>query len=180
MSPSPFMVEWIERLAPSHGSRSRALDVAMGRGRHAVVLARSGFLTFGVDIELEAVRDAVRSAKAAGRTIHAWCADLTRFPLPQARFDIVVVARYLQRDLFPALQDAVVPGGVVLYETFTTAQRALGTGPTSPDHLLEPGELAGRFAAFDVLFYGEVVEPEAVARIVARRRISQGSVMAEG
>ena len=170
MSPSPFIVEWIERLAPSGGRRSRALDVAMGRGRHAVVLARSGFRTFGVDIEFDAVRDAVRSAKAAGLAIHAWCADLTRYPLPPARFDVVVVARYLQRDLFPALQDAVVPGGVVLYETFTTAQRALGTGPTSPDHLLESGELAGRFAAFDVLFYGEVVEPEAIARIVARRR----------
>jgi len=173
MSPSRFIVEWIERLAPSAGggARSRALDVAMGRGRHAVVLARSGFRTFGVDIAPDAVRDAVASAKAAGVAIHAWCADLTRHPLPRARFDVVVVARYLQRDLFPAVQAAVVPGGVVLYETFTTAQRALGTGPTSPDHLLEPGELAGRFDMFDALFYEEVVEPEAVARIAARRRI---------
>jgi tellurite methyltransferase len=170
MSSSPFIVEWIERLAPTGGAPRRALDVAMGRGRHAVVLAQAGFRTFGVDIAFDAVRDAVASANAAGVTIHAWCADLTRHPLPQARFDVVVVVRYLQRDLFPALQAAVVPGGVVLYETFTTAQRALGTGPTSPDHLLEPGELAGRFGAFDVLFYGEVVEPEAVARIAARRR----------
>jgi tellurite methyltransferase len=170
MSSSPFIVEWIERLAPTGGAPPRALDVAMGRGRHAVVLAQSGFRTFGVDIALDAVRDAVASANAAGATIHAWCADLTRHPLPQARFDVVVVVRYLQRDLFQALQAAVVPGGVVLYETFTTAQRALGTGPTSPDHLLEPGELAGRFDLCDVLFYGEVVEPEAVARIAARRR----------
>jgi tellurite methyltransferase len=169
MSSSPFIVDWIERLAPGGEGPSRALDVAMGRGRHALALARSGFRTFGVDIEFDAVRDAVASAKAAGVAIHAWCADLTRHPLPQARFDVVVVARYLQRDLFPAVQAAVVPGGVVLYETFTTAQRALGTGPTSPDHLLEPGELAGRFSTFDVLFYEEVVEPEAVARIAARR-----------
>ena len=169
MSSSPFIVEWIERLAPGGRLQSRALDVAMGRGRHALVLARSGFRTFGVDIQLDAVRDAVAAAKAAGVAIHAWCADLTRHPLPQARFDVVVVARYLQRDLFPALQAAVVPGGLVLYETFTTAQRALGTGPTSPDHLLAPGELAGHFNAFDVLFYQEVVEPEAVARIAARR-----------
>jgi tellurite methyltransferase len=170
MSSSPFMVEWIDHLAPRGGGARRALDVAMGRGRHAVVLARSGFRTFGVDIKIDAARDAVASAKAAGVAIHAWCADLTQHPLPRARFDIVVVARYLQRDLFAALRTAVVPGGVVLYETFTTAQRALGTGPTSPDHLLEPGELARRFDAFDVLFYEEVVEPEAVARIAARRR----------
>jgi len=170
MSPSPFIVEWIGQLAPGGDRTRRALDVAMGRGRHAVVLARAGFRTFGVDIEFHLAQDAVASARVAGMAIHAWCADLTRHPLPQARFDLVVVARYLQRDLFPALQAAVVPGGVVLFETFTTAQRALGTGPTSPDHLLEPGELAGRFDAFDVLFYEEVAGPEAVARISARRR----------
>jgi hypothetical protein len=57
----------------------------------------------------------------------------------------------------------------VLYETFTTAQRALGTGPKSPDHLLEPGELRQRFEGFEELFYEETTAPEAVARIVARR-----------
>jgi tellurite methyltransferase len=88
--------------------------------------------------------------------------------LPAARFDLVVVSRYLQRDLFSALRAACVPGGVVLYETFTTAQRALGTGPKSPDHLLEPGELLRRFDGFDVLFHEEVSAPEALARIVAR------------
>src|SRR3954469_16555071 len=106
MSPSPFMVEWIERLPAPHGGAPRALDVAMGRGRHAVVLARCGFRTFGVDIAFDAARDAADSAKANGVAIRAWCADLTRHPLPAARFDLVVVARYLQRDLFPALRRA--------------------------------------------------------------------------
>src|SRR5947199_274038 len=64
---------------------------------------------------------------------------------------------------------AVVPGGVVLYETFTTLQRALGTGPTSPDHLLEPGELRARFDGWSVLAYEETRYPEAVARIATRR-----------
>ena len=59
----------------------------------------------------------------------------------------------------------------MLYETFTTAQCAKGTGPRSPDHLLEPGELLRRFEGFDVLFYDEVTEPEAVARIAARNRM---------
>jgi len=62
----------------------------------------------------------------------------------------------------------------VLYETFTTAQRALGSGPTSPDHLLEPGELRRVFEGFDVLFYEEVTAPEAIARIVARSRAQRG------
>jgi SAM-dependent methyltransferase len=171
MSSSPFIVEWIERLRRDGPVDRRALDVAMGRGRHAVALARAGFRTFGVDVTIDAVRDAVASADADGLRLRAWCADLTQQPLPIARFDLVLVSRYLQRDLFAALQATVVPGGMVLYETFTTAQRALGSGPKSPDHLLEPGELRARFdvVGWDVLFYEETREPEAVARLAARR-----------
>jgi hypothetical protein len=82
---------------------------------------------------------------------------------------VVVVTRYLQRDLFPSIRSMTTRGGVVIYETFTLNQLSLGFGPTSPDHLLEPGELARRFDGFEVLFYEEVTAPEAVARIVARR-----------
>jgi SAM-dependent methyltransferase len=170
MSSSPFIVEWIARIARERGARGRALDVAMGRGRYAVLLARAGFRTFGIDVKLDAVREAVAAGAAEGASISAWCADLTMCSLPASRFDLVLVSRYLQRDLFPALRAAVVPGGVVVYETFTTAQRALGSGPRSPDHLLEPGELRRRFDGFDVLFYEEAVAPEAVARIAALRR----------
>jgi tellurite methyltransferase len=172
MSPSPFVVEWIARSAPAERRAARALDVAMGRGRHAVPLALAGFRTFGVDVKIDAVRDAMRAATAAGVAVLGWCADLTRSGLPAACFDVVIVTRYLQRDLFTSLRSTVVPGGVVLYETFTVAQRDLGRGPTSPDHLLEPGELRSRFDGFDVLFYEEVPGPEAVARIAARRPIA--------
>jgi tellurite methyltransferase len=170
MSSSPFIVEWVERVRDGAGEPRRALDVAMGRGRHALVLARAGYRTFGVDIRVDAVRDASTVAEAAGFGVAVWCADLTQYPLPDARFDLVVVTRYLQRDLFPALRATVKPGGVVLYETFTSAQRALGVGPTSPDHLLEPGELRNQFEGFELLFDEEVVAPEALARVAARRR----------
>ena len=166
---SEFVAEWLARLAPPGGERLCALDVAMGRGRHAVALARAGFNAFGVDVRFDAVRDAKLAAEAAAVRVHVWCADLTQHPLPSARFDVIVVTRYLRRDLFPALRAAVRPGGVVLYETFTTAQRALGWGPTSPDHLLEPRELLKSFEGFEVLFYEEVSAPEAVARLAARR-----------
>jgi tellurite methyltransferase len=169
MSSSPFIVEWIGRIASECAQQPRALDVAMGRGRHAVALARAGFNTFGVDLNVDAVRDAAAEGAAAGVMIHAWCADLTQHPLPRGRFDLIVVSRYLQRDLFPALREALVPGGVVIYETFTTHQRALGRPPTSPDHLLEPGELRERFDGFELLFYEEVLAPDAMARFVARQ-----------
>jgi tellurite methyltransferase len=168
MSPSPFVMEWIARLDQGVQQQRRALDVAMGRGRHAIPAAHAGFRTFGVDVRFDAVRDAAIAAASTGVAVHAWCADLTQHPLPRERFDLVIVVRYLQRDLFPAIRAALVPGGAAVYETFTTAQRALGVGPTSPDHLLEPGELREHFDGFEVLFYEEVSAPEAVARIVAK------------
>jgi 2-polyprenyl-3-methyl-5-hydroxy-6-metoxy-1,4-benzoquinol methylase len=170
MSPSPFIVEWVERIARERGGRVRALDVAMGSGRHAVVMARAGLRTFGVDVKLAAVREAMAAARSEGVRVEGWCADLTQHALPRGRFDLVLVARYLQRDLFPALRAAVAPGGIVVYETFTTNQRALGRPPTSPDHLLEPGELRWEFDGFELLFYEELLAPEAVARVVARAR----------
>jgi len=169
MAPSPFVAEWTARLLPTVPPRRRALDIAMGRGRHALTLARAGYAAFGVDINYEAVRNAAIAAAADGLRLRAWCANLTDYPLPREAFEAVVTTRYLQRDLFPAICGAVVPGGVVIYETFTVAQRRLGRGPASPDHLLEHGELRQRFDGFEILFGEEVEEPDALARIVARR-----------
>jgi len=169
MSPSPFIVEWIDRIARERGVGGCALDAAMGRGRHAIPLARAGFRTFGVDIAPDVVASAVKRAAADGVRVRAWCADLTAHPLPVSRFDVVVVCRYLQRDLFRALRAAVTPGGVVVYETFTTAQLRFDRGPRSPDHLLAPGELRRQFDGFEILFYEEVDAPDALARLAARR-----------
>ena len=172
MSPSAFVESWISELAAP--APQRALDIAMGRGRHTLLLARHGFTTFGVDVDCDAVRDAMQTAARERLQIHGWCADLTVSPLPVGAFDLVVVARYLQRDLFDAIKASVRPGGCVIYETFTAAQLALGTGPKSPDHLLRPGELQSLFADWDVLFYEEVEVDalEAVARFVGRRAFS--------
>jgi tellurite methyltransferase len=167
--PSPFVAHWISSLGPAVDPPRRALDVAMGRGRHAVALADAGFQVFGVDIKYEAVRDAAAQVSDRGGALRGWCADLTVFPLPRDRFELIVVTRYLQRNLFPALREALSPGGVLVYETFTDRQRAHGCGPTSPDHLLRPGELRQHAGHLDVLFYEEVTEPEAVARLVARK-----------
>ena len=167
MSASAFVAGWMYWL--NSAASARALDLAMGRGRHALILAREGFQTFGVDVKLDAVRDAVSTAALEQLTIRGWCADLTMYPLPAAAFDLVVVTRYLQRGLFRSLRSAVRPGGYVIYETFTVLQRALGCGPTSPEHLLDAGELRKYFDEWDVLFSEEVEAPEALARIVARR-----------
>jgi tellurite methyltransferase len=170
--PSPFIVTWSSDLASLLHSRRRALDVAAGSGRHSDVLAAAGYQVFAVDLNPAAIRHARARVARRAQELRAWIADLTLYPLPRQRFDLVVVTRYLQRDLFPSLRDSLEPGGAILYETFTEVQRTLGFGPTSPEHLLKQGELREEFKDFDCLFYEEVSAPEAVARIVARRPLS--------
>lgn len=166
--PSPFVLRWLDALAPTLPEPARALDVAVGQGRHALPMAAAGFRVFGVDISFDKVQTAVEMATREGLLVRGWCADLSVYPLPRERFELVVVTRYLQRDLFASIRDALVPGGVVIYETFTIERRRIGR-PTSPEHLLQRGELRSHFASFEVMFYEEVTAPETVARIAARK-----------
>jgi tellurite methyltransferase len=167
--PSLFVAQWIRDLGARMPARRRGLDVAMGRGRHTRLMAEAGFKTFGIDLSFDAVCSVRTDAQRHGLPVHGWCADLTQHPLPADRFELVVVTRYLQRDLFGPLMSTLTHGGVLVYETFTEAQLQHGRGPRSPDHLLASGELRSRCEGLDVLFYEETTEPDAVARLVGQK-----------
>ena len=169
---SPFVGEWIPRVACELGvpaRRCRALDLAMGEGRHAWLLASAGFDTFGVDRSVERLLTARSRGRGTECAVHQWAADLDTYPLPVHFFDVLLVSRFLLRERWTDLKQLVVPGGFVMYETFTVGQLAKGIGPASPDHLLNPRELPDAFADWRILFSEEVDEPAAVARLVARK-----------
>jgi SAM-dependent methyltransferase len=131
----------VVRWTPLLPAGARVLDVACGAGRHVRWLAAAGHRVTAVD------RDAALLAPLAGlaQVERTLVADLEAapWPLPDARFDAVLVTHYLWRPLFPALLAAVAPGGLLVYETFTLAQAALGR-PQRPEFLLRPGELLER------------------------------------
>ena len=138
-----------------------------------------------MDISIAALRIAVEAAWQRKLAVDFIAADLTRYPLPRAYFDIVCVFRYLDRAIVPLLVETLKPGGWLLYQTFTVDQLAFGHGPRSPEHLLRPGELRELFSGCSVLHYGEGVEmvagrPAALASLVARRPFEcQASVAGE-
>ncbi len=81
--------------------------------------------------------------------------------------------RFLFRTLAPAIEAALAPGGLLLYETFTRDQARLDGGPRNPQFLLEPGELRSLFPGLEVLAYEEGTRaggrPEAHASLAARK-----------
>lgn len=154
-APSPFVVAALDALARRHGGASaprRALDVACGGGRHACLLAARGYRVVAVDYAYAAV--AALRARVAGHAVDALVADVTQWPLPRARFDLVVVVDFLERSLFPALRAAVAPGGALVIETFLVGQERHGH-PRNPAYLLRPGELAAVCGDWTILLAHE-------------------------
>jgi len=176
----------------------RALDLAMGEGRHAMPLVEAGFVTYGVDVAVGRLLNARRMLHGRRLDVMQWAADLDSYPLPVEHFDLLFCTRFLLRARWDDLKRSVRPGGFVMYETFTTGQIARGFGPSadsgpsrgstssprpepaegrarsrggpsSPDHLLHPGELAGAFDDWTILHSEEVEAPAAMARLVARK-----------
>ncbi len=76
--------------------------------------------------------------------------------LGQSVYGAILVFNYLHRPLMPVLIDALAPGGVLIYETFTRGQAARGH-PRNPAFLLDDGELPRLVRPLEVVrsFEGE-------------------------
>jgi len=162
---------WLVQHAGLLPREGRALDVACGRGRHAIWLAEHGLTTLAVDRDADAIREVNDAARERALPLRAEVRDLESGVNPfrdDTAFDVIVVVHYLHRPLFPALLDVLAPGGLLVYETFTRAQAARGK-PTNPDFLLKPGELLDLVRPLDVLASREGdFDGRMVASVIAR------------
>src|SRR4030042_6173558 len=169
--PSALLVE-NRALLPAGG---RALDIAMGSGRHALYLASLGFQVTGVDVSRVAVALCREKAERLGLAVKTVVADLEDYRLPGDAYDFVINFHYLQRSLAGPVVQALKRGGVLVFESFTIDQLQYGYGPKDPAFLVRPGELREMFAGLEALLYHEgVMEgdrgPKAVAQLIARKR----------
>lgn len=163
--PNPFLREHLALLPRGH-----ALELAMGEGHEAIFLAQRGFSVTGIDISEVAVARALQMARRAGVSIDAQVMDLRTATLPSETYDVVICFYYLQRDLFPHIVRTLKPGGMVIYETYTTEQARYGH-PTNPAYLLEPNELLKAFKPLRIRLYRDLIVagPKAVASVIGEK-----------
>jgi rhodanese-related sulfurtransferase len=162
---------WLVQNADLLPRRGKALDVASGSGRHALLLSAAGLSVRAVDRDAEAVGELKASARRLGFRVEAEVKDLEApaVDLGEEAYDIVLVVNYLHRPLFPVLARAVRRGGYLIYETYTKAQADRGQ-PTNPDYLLDLGELPGLVAPLEVVRQREgEFEGRMVAAVAARK-----------
>ncbi|MGH9675667.1 MAG: class I SAM-dependent methyltransferase [Candidatus Acidiferrum sp.] len=165
-----------------------ALDLACGTGRHTLLLAGRHQPVTAVDWSQTALTILAQRARGLHYHVHPvitpevaapsstrgiWLvnADLDLAVLPANSFSLILCVQYLQRTLFPQIERALNPGGVLLFETFTRAQLEFADGPRNPAYLLAPGELREAFPELEVLFYRELRAGQGIASLVARKPI---------
>lgn len=163
---APAPSAWVTRFAPLIAAGGTVLDVACGQGRHVRWLAAQGWRVTGVDRD-ETALDTLRGVA----DIIVADIEAAPWPLPERRFDGVVVTNYLWRALLPTLKQSLASGGVLIYETFADGHQHIGR-PTRPDFLLQSGELLQAFAGLRVVAFEDGYEQDParfVQRLVAVR-----------
>jgi len=165
--PAPFLEEVLPMLP-----RGRAVDLAAGSGREAVFLALNGFDVEARDRAPEALERADDLAARHGARVRTVVCNLEWLdvPLETAAYDVITVFRFLHRPLFGAIEAALAPGGMLVYETYRVGQERFGR-PRSRRFLLDSGELRSAFPTLEVLRYDEPGPPQGplTARLLARK-----------
>jgi len=166
----PFLAEMLARIP-----RGVALDVAAGRGRNSLALARAGMRVVAVDFSVEAMRLLAATTRADRLAIWPVVANLDNFHLKDESLDAIVNTNFLDRALFPKFERALRPGGILIADTFLIDQVSIGH-PSDPRFLLAHGELRALAGGLEIEEYREglVTYPNGErayrASIVARQR----------
>ncbi len=131
--------------------KGRVIDIAAGTGKNALFLAKQGFMVEAVDISDVAL------GKLSGHhpNLHPICADLDTFDIPRERYSLILNIRFLNRRLFPYIQEALVPGGILIFETYLEGDGEDYCRSACRDYLLRNNELLHAFLSLRILFYQE-------------------------
>jgi SAM-dependent methyltransferase len=143
----------------------RALDLAGGLGQNGLWLAEQGYATDIMDISRVALQRARSEMGMRNlRNINLLQIDVDNLEIKAETYDVICIFRYLKRDLFPLLKDAIKPEGRIIYETFNL--RYLDIVPQfNQDFLLDDGELEAYFSDWHIIHNEE--DEQYVSQLVA-------------
>lgn len=131
-----------------------ALDLACGLGANSLFLAERGLTAHAWDISDVAITALQDAARSMTLQVNTEVRDVILNPPLANSFDVIVVCRFLDRRLTTSLLDALKPGGLIFYQTFTV-DKMPGAGPDNLEYLLKPNELLEMFRPLTIRVYRE-------------------------
>ncbi|HIF18361.1 MAG TPA: methyltransferase domain-containing protein [Cycloclasticus sp.] len=150
-TPQPAtMLSAYTHLLPTQGL---ALDLACGLGGNSFFLTMHGLKVDAWDISTVAIEH-INNNCADVTGIQASVVDISHASFPTNHYDVIVVSRFLDRQIIPQLIDTLKIGGLIFYQTFTL-EKAHGIGPKNPVFLLKRGELLSLFPSLSAVIYHE-------------------------
>lgn len=148
MSPSRIVKDYYV-----HATPGKALDIATGMGRNAIFLAQRGFEVDAIDISNVAIDKLTNSSEK----VHPTCVDLDTYEIATARYNLILNIRYLNRKFYPQIMKGLLPGGVIIFETYLLGDKGAKGSPSCKNYLLKPNELLQAFSELRILFYREAL-----------------------
>ena len=152
-----------------------ALDLACGAGRNAYFLAANGFEVDAVDISAVGLARAQDLSPIEASHINWIQQDLEDATSRNfARYQLIVMMRYVNLPLLRSVTDNLVPGGFVLCEEHMRSEEDV-VGPRNPAFRVASGALKETLIELTPIHYNEgvIVDPNgdrsAVAQIIARK-----------
>ncbi len=171
-APSPVLEHYVDAFPDG-----RALDVATGTGRNALLLAEAGYAVDAIDRSGVGLRQARERAAERGvaERIEWIQADLTDYAFPGERYAAITVSFYRAVDRFPDLKEALVDGGYLFVEHHLRSTEPTPSGPSGDRYRFGANELLHACLDLTVLYYDESTganddgERRANARVLARK-----------
>jgi tellurite methyltransferase len=149
-APAKFLAENYEYI-PFEGT---VLDMGMGEGRNAVFLAQKGYKVTGIDISSVAVKKSYLLAQEFGVKIKGVVASLKEYKIPAGSYDAIICFYYVDRSLIEKMRTWLKPGGILIYEAYTTREKKQGDEGEG-DFYLKEQELLKMFPGMKVLKFEE-------------------------
>lgn len=112
-APNTLLADTVRDLPPG-----MALDINMGEGRNALLLAEKGWQVTGVDYAEQALEYAQQRAAKAGLVLTTTAQNLSAFEWGSCRWDLIVLCYADEQMHAEHAYEALRPGGRVVFENF--------------------------------------------------------------
>ncbi len=143
-------------LLPQATPAVTALDLACGRAGNAIFLAKTGITVDAVDLSPIVLQQLEDFVQKEALPINCIQRDIEQNGLdPQKKYDVIVVSYFLNRELFPQIVNALKPGGLLFYQTWSQLSSDNAKGPSNPAFRLAQGELLSLCATLRIIHYRE-------------------------